>query len=116
VNITVNPVASDNVAPVVRMTGTRARFVENTPAAVDSGIRVWDLNNANLVSATVAISGGYTAGQDVLNFQNQNDITGSWDATTGVLTLSGSAPPAVPGGPRSVTSQQARLPICARSA
>jgi hypothetical protein len=91
VNITVNPVADDNVAPVVKMTGTRVRLDENKPTAVDARIKVSDLNNANLVSATVAISSGYAAGQDVLNFESQNGITGSWDASTGVLTLSGSA-------------------------
>src|SRR5205085_2404363 len=36
-------------------------------------------------------SANYTAGQDTLNFTNQNGITGNWNAATGVLSLSGTA-------------------------
>src|SRR5262249_31833302 len=46
---------------------------------------------ANLVGATVAIIGGFTVGQDVLGFADQNGITGSFNPATGVLTLSGTA-------------------------
>ena len=53
------------------------------------GLTVADLDNVNLAGATVAISGNFAAGQDVLGFTNQNGISGSWNAATGVLTLSG---------------------------
>jgi hypothetical protein len=44
-----------------------------------------------LTGATVSISGGFASGEDVLGFVAQNGIVGSYNATTGVLTLSGSA-------------------------
>jgi hypothetical protein len=43
-----------------------------------------------LVGATVSIGSGFVAG-DMLNFATQNGISGSYDAQTGVLTLSGTA-------------------------
>ena len=43
------------------------------------------------LGATVQITGNYANGQDVLSFTNQNGITGSWNTTTGELTLTGSA-------------------------
>jgi VCBS repeat-containing protein len=44
-----------------------------------------------LTGATVTIGAGFTASEDSLSFTNQNGITGSYDSSTGVLTLSGSA-------------------------
>jgi hypothetical protein len=41
-----------------------------------------------LTGATIAIVSGFLRGE-LLNFSNQNAITGSYDAATGVLTLSG---------------------------
>ena len=38
-----------------------------------------------------SITGNFHAGQDVLGFTNQNGITGSFNATTGILTLGGTA-------------------------
>ena len=58
--------------------------------AVDSGIAITDLDNDPVTSAVVAIVSGFEAG-DELNFVNQNGITGSYDAATGTLSLSGSA-------------------------
>ncbi len=52
---------------------------------------ITDLDDTNIESAVVAITGNYANGQDVLAFANQSGITGSWNATTGELTLSGSA-------------------------
>ncbi|TWB37238.1 autotransporter-associated beta strand repeat-containing protein [Nitrospirillum pindoramense] len=56
---------------------------------IDSGITLADSASTTLTSATVTI-GSVVAG-DVLAFVNQNGITGSYDATTGVLTLTGTA-------------------------
>ncbi|MCX6173831.1 MAG: T9SS type A sorting domain-containing protein [Ignavibacteriales bacterium] len=44
---------------------------------------------ANLVSGVIQIISNYQNGEDLLGFTNQNGITGSWDATTGTLTISG---------------------------
>ncbi|HEY1090500.1 MAG TPA: hypothetical protein VGE47_05360, partial [Burkholderiaceae bacterium] len=81
-----------NDAPVVTTTGSPLGYTENAAAtAIDSGLTLSDADHANLSGATVAISANYANGQDVLAFTNQNGITGSWDAATGTLTLSGSA-------------------------
>ena len=54
--------------------------------AVAQGLAVSDSSGSTLASATVAIAGGFLAG-DALNFSNQSGITGSYNASTGVLTL-----------------------------
>ena len=45
----------------------------------------------NLTGATVRILSGYYAGEDALNFIDQLGISGSYDAVSGTLTLSGTA-------------------------
>ncbi|MCP1829481.1 putative thioesterase [Bradyrhizobium sp. USDA 4532] len=78
-------------APVVTA-GHTLNYTENQAATViDSAITVTDGDDANLVSATVQITGNYASGQDVLGFTNQNGITGSFNAATGTLTLTGSS-------------------------
>jgi len=59
--------------------------------AVDAGLAI-SSTDADLNGATAAISAGTLAAGDVLNFTNQNGITGSYSG--GVLTLTGSATPA----------------------
>lgn len=48
-----------------------------------------DTGSQNMSSATVQITGNYIQGEDILSFTPVGNITGSWDATTGKLTLSG---------------------------
>ena len=78
-------------APVVTAAATSLGYVENSTPPLDSAITVADADNANLVSATVAITANYVNGQDTLVFSNQNGITGTWTPGTGILALSGSA-------------------------
>ena len=86
--INVTPV---NDAPVATAGHTLA-YTENDPAtAIDAAFTVSDVDSANLASATVQITGNYVNGQDVLSFTNQNGITGSFNAATGTLTLTGSS-------------------------
>jgi hypothetical protein len=75
--------------PVLTASGGTTAHTENVAVAVDSGITLTDTDNATMASGTVTIGTGYTAGQDVLAFTNQNGITGSYSAPT--LTLTGSA-------------------------
>jgi hypothetical protein len=56
-------------------------------------LTVSDIDSPNLASATVSITQGLTAG-DTLSFTNQNGISGSYNAGTGVLTMTGAASPA----------------------
>jgi hypothetical protein len=86
--IEVTPV---NDAPVVTA-GHTLNYAENQAAtAIDTAITVSDVDSANLASATVQITGNYVNGEDVLGFTTQNGITGSFNAATGTLTLTGSS-------------------------
>jgi Domain of unknown function (DUF4347)/Cadherin domain/Bacterial cadherin-like domain len=81
-----------NDAPVVSTTGSTLAYTENGAAtAVDTVLTLSDVDNANLGSATVTISAGFASAEDTLAFTDQNGISGSWNAGTGVLTLTGSA-------------------------
>ncbi|MDQ8023504.1 MAG: DUF4347 domain-containing protein, partial [Moraxellaceae bacterium] len=85
-------VSAVNDPPDITTTGTTLSYTENAAAtAIDSGLTVTDVDNSNLTGATVQITGSYQNGQDILAFTNQLGITGSWNAATGTLTLSGTA-------------------------
>jgi hypothetical protein len=78
--------------PTVTASGTINTFtVGGAAVAVDPGLTV-SSGNADLTGATVTISADTLDPGDVLNFTNQNGISGSY--ADGVLTLSGSATPA----------------------
>ena len=75
-------------APVVTAGATATFDGGGSAVPLDSGITLSDADSGgNLTGATVSIS-AFIAG-DALNFTNQNGITGSYSATTGVLTLTG---------------------------
>ncbi|MHC2714471.1 VCBS repeat-containing protein [Bradyrhizobium diazoefficiens] len=81
-----------NDAPVLNANGGSLPYTENQAAtAIDTVLTASDVDSANLTGATVSITANFTSGQDVLGFSNQNGITGSYNASTGVLTLTGSA-------------------------
>src|SRR5260221_696933 len=74
------------------MTGSALAFTEgNSATVVDAGLTVTDPDSTNLASATMSITGNFVTGEDALAFTNQNGIAGSFNATTGVLALTGSA-------------------------
>ena len=78
--------------PVVTASGTANTFTTGGSAvAVNSGVTV-SSSDTDLTGATVTISSGTLQSSDLLNFVNQNGITGNY--TAGMLTLSGSATPA----------------------
>jgi len=56
---------------------------------IDSGLSLTDVDDSNMESATISISGGFVSSEDVLSFANANNITGNYNTGTGVLTLSG---------------------------
>jgi hypothetical protein len=86
---------SGDIAPTVTCTGSALSYVENAPATpVDPGLTVTDPDSPMLDHAVVKIASNYVNGEDVLGFTNQLGITGSWDAATGTLMLTGSASPA----------------------
>jgi VCBS repeat-containing protein len=80
-----------NDAPTITAGATLAYNENDAATAIDNTITVNDVDNANLSSATVQITGNYQNGQDVLSFTNAGNISaGPFDSTTGTLTLSGS--------------------------
>ena len=47
---------------------------------VTSTLAISDVDDTNIESAVVQITGNYANGEDVLAFTNQLGITGSWNA------------------------------------
>ena len=89
--VTIN-LAAVNDAPVATASPGNTVATVQTPVVVDSGITVTDVDSATLASATVTVSGGYQADQDVLGFSNtgaqsHGNISASFNTSTGVLTL-----------------------------
>ena len=83
-----------NGPPVVTASATTLSYFDRQgPAAIDPALTVSDSDSPTLAGATVTLI-GYVASEDLLGFTNQNGIAGTWNATTGVLTLSGAATPA----------------------
>ncbi len=82
-----------NDAPVAAsIEGTALNYTENDPAiAISSTLVISDVDDADINSAAVQITGNYSNGQDILGFNDQNGITGTWNAATGTLTLTGLA-------------------------
>jgi VCBS repeat-containing protein len=80
-----------NDAPLLSASQGSMQAIEQVAVAVDGEITVSDADNETLSSATVAVSGGFQSGEDVLgyinNLQVHGNIQGSFNATTGVLTL-----------------------------
>jgi hypothetical protein len=85
-----------NDAPVLSLSAGSRAWVEGQPSvALDPALALAD-PDGNLARATVAITGGFTPG-DVLSVPSSElgGLGTSYNAASGVLTLSGDAPPAV---------------------
>jgi Ca2+-binding RTX toxin-like protein len=100
-------VAGVDDAPTLGGAGGTTAFTEGAAVAVASGLTVADADNATLTSASVSVTGGFHAGQDVLAFVNDGSTMGnvaaSYNAMTGVLALSSS------GGTATLAQWQAAL-------
>ncbi|MCU0523953.1 MAG: hypothetical protein MUF72_03915 [Elainella sp. Prado103] len=87
--ITVNNL---NDPPIVTTTTGGLVYQEGAGnVAIDPTVRVTDIDSPNLLGAAVRIN-GYVPGQDSLALTPPAGITASFDAATGVLTLTGAAP------------------------
>ena len=79
--------------PVVTTSGTTTSYASGSSAfQVDAHVTVSDRDNTTLASGTVSISSGLQSG-DALSFSNSSatlfaNITGSYNSSTGVMTLS----------------------------
>jgi len=81
-------------APVVTTSGGSTAFTGST-VPIDNGLTVTDADNTTLSYASVTITSNFIAGEDTLFFINNSsalygNITGSYNAGTGVLTLTSS--------------------------
>jgi hypothetical protein len=77
-----------NDLPVIVVTGS-ASFSENGLAlTVDSTTTVTDLDDTQIAGGSVSITTGFLSG-DTLSTTDTGNITGSYNAVTGVMTLSG---------------------------
>jgi hypothetical protein len=93
-----------NDAPVLDTAGGSLSFVEGSdfqPKLIDAALTLVD-DSYNMTGATVTITKNFTAGEDVLGFGDaavtsgiyQGAITWNYNASTGVMSLSGPAPKA----------------------
>ena len=89
--VEINITAVNDAPALANVEAGALAYTENASAtAVTSSITVTDNDSTNSTGATVQITGNYVSGQDVLAFANTVDITGTFNAGTGTLTLSGS--------------------------
>ncbi|MEQ8476441.1 FG-GAP-like repeat-containing protein [Fulvivirga sp.] len=91
INININ---ADNSAPIITASSAPNAIYneDDSPGVIiDGGLIVSDVDNTTLSSATVQITTNFQTSEDVLEFTDQNGITGSYNATIGLLTLTGSA-------------------------
>ena len=83
-------VAGQNNAPAMAGAGGTLGYTEDDGAQViDTTLAITDVDDTNIESATVTISAGLVNTEDLLAFANTANITGAYNATTGVLTLTG---------------------------
>ncbi len=80
------------MAPSLTTSSLTLTYTEDSgPIAIDDQLTLTDANSATLISATVRITGNYNSTQDMLSFTDQLGISGTWDSSTGTLTLTGSS-------------------------
>ena len=79
------------VGPVLTA-GANVNYVTGAaPATLDAGLSIADASAVSLSAATVSISTGFVLGDALSVGSPQSGIVSQYNATTGVLTLSGSA-------------------------
>ncbi len=79
-----------NALPTVASGGVLSYTEGDGQVLLDSDITVGD-PDGTLQQAAIQISANHTSTEDVLHFTNQNGIVGNFNATTGILLLSGPA-------------------------
>ncbi len=78
--------------PVVSVAGGPLVYIEKqSPVSIDPTLTLTDRDSSVLSSATVRLV-GYVIGEDELDFEGQNGISGAFDPASGVMTLTGTAP------------------------
>lgn len=85
-------ILSTNATPGVATTASHLIIAEGAVAtAIDTGLTVTDSDSTTLESASITFASGFQSGSDILGFvsnsSSMGNITGSFNSTTGVLTL-----------------------------
>jgi hypothetical protein len=95
-NIRVYGTTVSGTAPVVtNVESSDLSYAEGAAAtAITSTLTVSDADSPLLSGGKVQFTNGFISSEDQLLYTNQPSITGSYNTSTGVLTLSGSATPA----------------------
>ncbi len=85
-------VVGTNSRPTVTLPGPALTYkARGTALAVAGTLKVTDVDNARLTGARVAITAGFAAQMDELAVTTRAGIVAHYDATAGVLTLTGNA-------------------------
>jgi hypothetical protein len=88
---TVNVTAS-NDAPALTLTPGPGTYIEKADKmSIDGGLVITDADSTTLVSASVRITTGWHYSDDKLDWTVQPGISGGYNPSTGILTLTGSA-------------------------
>ncbi len=89
-NLTINAV---NDAPVLIGLETQAlKYTENqAPVSISDSLKIADVDSTTITSASVSIVSNYQMSEDVLEFTDTADISGTFDQATGVMWLTGTA-------------------------
>ena len=81
---------NQNQAPQITLGVTSQSFTEgDPPVLLAPSLAISDDTNDDIIGAQIAITNNYLSGTDSLAFTPQGAITGSFDVTNGVLSLSG---------------------------
>jgi PKD repeat protein len=79
-------------APVLTTTAGATAIPEQSATTVDAGLTVTDADGTTLASATIRFSSGLVSAEDRLSFTPASNISGTYDAVTGILSLSSALP------------------------
>ncbi|TNF66425.1 MAG: DUF4347 domain-containing protein [Gammaproteobacteria bacterium] len=72
------------------LTTVALAYTENDPAtAIYPEFSILDVDDTDMESATIAITGNYVQGEDYLAFSDTANITGNFDYANGILYLTG---------------------------
>ncbi len=85
--ITITPQNDSPDAPIVG----QMEYVENHDPTHLNVTLGNDIDDTHLSRAEIHFGNGYKPGEDVLNYTPVNGINGSWNSSTGTLTLTGTA-------------------------
>lgn len=85
----INITATNDAPALVSLESAAINYTENSSVSLTSNLAVTDSDDTDLESAVIKITNSYKIGEDFLTFTDTTNITGSWNAGSGELTLSG---------------------------